>query len=116
MKSGSKRKTKRQRHKASILQKRDGRCYLCMLQGDDTQKIIEEHHIFGGPRRAISEAEGLKCYLCPEHHRFGSASAHMNAETRLRLQRLAQMVWEIEHSREEWMELMGKNYRTGEEQ
>lgn len=107
---------RRQRHKASILQKKDGRCYLCMMQGDFRIKWTEEHHVFGGPRRWISEAEGLKVYLCPMHHRTDTAAVHQNAETRKMLQEIAQTAWEKEHTHEEWMQLMGKNYREDEDE
>lgn len=103
----------RQRHRKSILQKQDRRCFLCMLlRGDDSEKLVELHHVFGGPRRRISEAEGLTVYLCAEHHRTGPEAAHRNAEIRGLLQAAAQTIWEKSHSREEWMQLMGKNYRT----
>lgn len=107
---------RRQRHKESILQKKDGHCYLCMMGGDFGIRWTEEHHIFGGPRRRISEAEGLKVYLCPEHHRTGPAAVHRNAETRKKLQEIAQAQWEKDHSREEWMRMMGKNYREDEDE
>lgn len=93
-----------------MLQKKDGRCFLCLLDGDDTKKQTEEHHVFGGPRRKASEAHGLKVYLCIPHHRTGAAAVHRCAETRQLLQAAAQITWEKTHSREEWMQLMGKNY------
>lgn len=102
---------KRKRHKESIIQKKDGRCLLCRMAGDESTKYVEEHHVFGGPRRAISEAEGLKVYLCVEHHREGKKAAHGCRETREMLQRIAQEAWEERGTREEWMRLMGKNYR-----
>lgn len=101
---------KRQRHKKSILETQKGRCFLCARQGDDSLKYTEEHHIFGGPRRRISEAEGLKVYLCPGHHRTSAAAAHRNMETMRLLQAAAQEAWEAQHSHEEWMLMMGKNY------
>lgn len=102
---------KRQRHGKSILQEKDGRCFLCRLAGDESVKIVEEHHIFGGPRRSISEAEGLKVYLCIPHHREGPEAVHGCKLTRELLQRIAQEKWEEKGSRERWMQLMGKNYR-----
>ena len=46
----------------SKMQRKDGRCYLCIkLYGDERMhSILHEHHVFGGPNRALSEAEGLK--------------------------------------------------------
>ena len=101
----------RQRHRKSILQKQDRRCFLCMLlRGDDSEKLVELHHVFGGPRRTISEAEGLTVYLCAEHHRTGQDAAHRNADIREMLQAAAQTIWMKDHSMEEWMNMMGKNY------
>lgn len=56
------RKKKRKKHKASILHCKDGTCYLCMkLKGDYRRyPVVHEHHIYDGPNRQNSEAEGLK--------------------------------------------------------
>ena len=103
---------RRQRHKASILQAKDGRCYLCMmLRSDNGRKMyLHEHHIFGGPRRKKSEAEGLKIYLCPEHHELIHASNILS----MLLKRDAQREYEKTHTRQQFMTLMGKNYLTDE--
>lgn len=53
-------KKRRKKHKPSIIQKKDGRCYLCMLLDEDNGvKKTQEHHIFGGPNRDHSEETGL---------------------------------------------------------
>ena len=104
-------KKKRQRHMESIIQKKDGRCFLCR----EIRSPLEEHHIFGGPRRKISEAEGLKVYLCIEHHRTGPSAVHRNKEMRELLQAYAQQLWEEQNPERSWMDLMGKNYRGGNE-
>ncbi len=95
----------------SRIQKKDGTCYLCRIleDNDERQQYLEKHHVFGGPRRDISEREGLFVWLCYEHHR-GNNSVHMKAELSERVKRIAQMKWEENHTREEWMALMGKNY------
>lgn len=57
-------KKKRKQHKPSILQRKDGTCYLCTrLDGFYGRQPLQEHHIFGGPNRIHSEAYGLKVYL-----------------------------------------------------
>lgn len=38
-------------------------CYFCK-----SQRLIEEHHIFGGANRKKSEKYGLKVYLCHYCH------------------------------------------------
>ena len=55
---------KRKRHKASILQEKDGTCYLCRKLDHNNRRhpVIHEHHVYGGQNRAVSEAEGFKVY------------------------------------------------------
>lgn len=48
---------------ASILKTEKGTCILCGRKGQ-----TEEHHLFGGPNRRLSEEDGLKVYLCPRCH------------------------------------------------
>ena len=63
-------KKPRKKHTPSIIQPRDGGCYLCeKLHGDYSAKRTEEHHVYVGPgQRDISEAWGFKVYLCRRHH------------------------------------------------
>lgn len=105
------RRKKRKKHKASILHRKDGTCYLCMLRGDyRIHPIVHEHHIYDGPNRAISEAEGLKAYLCPKHHINGPEAVHSNQTNMRLLQREAQKAYERTHTRAEFMALIGRNY------
>ena len=110
-KPGTKR---RKKYKASILQNRsDGTCYLCVrLHGDyRIHKYREEHHIFpGNPGRKLSEAEGLKVYLCLEHHRTGPGAVHRNPQISRILQQDAQTKYEKIYSTEQFMKLFGRNY------
>ena len=107
-------KKKRKKHKKSILHNRsDGTCYLCARLHNDyrVHRYLEEHHVFGGdPNRTISEAEGLKAYLCLEHHRTGEEAVHKNKQVRKMLQQDAQKSFEESHTREEFMKLFEKNY------
>lgn len=114
-----KKKTKKKReHKPSILQVKDGSCYLCMMEGNYRKyAIVHKHHIFSGTaNRTISEAEGFICYLCPDHHEFSSAAVHRNAENMIRLRRIAQREYEKTHTREEFMDLIGRNYLQEDEE
>lgn len=106
------RKKKRRAHKKSILKTQKGVCYLCArLKGDYRQQYTEEHHIlYGSGRRELSESEGLKVYLCPDHHRNGQQAVHNNREMRELLCEIAQLEYEVDHTREEWMRIAGKNY------
>lgn len=104
---------KRKKHGKSILQNKNGVCYLCYkLHRDFDWKQTEEHHAFFGPLRTISEREGLKVYLCRDHHRTGPEAVHMNHEICRMVQRDAQKKWEETHTRAQWMELIGRNYLT----
>ena len=103
-------KKKRKTHKESVLQKKDGVCYLCALGGKwYIHENTEEHHVFGGPNRIHSEEEGLKVWLCPECHR-GPDGVHNNIEKMRLLQREAQKAYEKTHSREQFVALIGRNY------
>ena len=101
---------KKRKHKKSILQKKDGTCYLCVQEGIYRMwPYLEEHHVFDGPNRIHSEAEGLKVYLCIDHHR-GREGVHNNISLMRKLQQQAQREYEKTHSRQQFMELIGRNY------
>ena len=104
-------KKKRQKHKDSILQTRDGRCYICMKNGSDRHwPILHKHHAFLGANRKIAETEGLYVFLCPDHHEFGTDAVHRNYEILREIQRDAQRAYEENHSRQQFMKLFGRNY------
>ena len=94
------------------MHKKDGTCYLCMLLNNDYRKhdVLHEHHIFGGPNRIHSEEEGLKVYLCPEHHLTGPAAVHRCQETQNVLHQIGQQEFEKTHTREEFRKIFGRSY------
>ena len=104
---------KRKTHKPSILHRKDGTCYLCVrLHGDyRCHPMVHEHHIYGGTaNRSISEAAGLKVYLCPEHHELGMEAVHKNYEYMRLIQKDGQRAYEQTHTREDFMALIGRSY------
>ena len=109
-------KKKRKRHKQSIMHKKDGTCYLCMLLNNDYRKHdgLHEHHIFGGEsNRNHSEAEGLKVYLCVEHHMTGKDAVHNaknSQKVQERLHQIGQQEFEKTHTREEFRKIFGRSY------
>ena len=107
-------KKPKKQHSPSIIQPKDGGCYLCeKLHGDYSQKKTEEHHVyFGHGQREISERWGFKVYLCRKHHvnAGGPEAVHRNHETCLLVQRDVQRAFEKTHSRQEFMDLIGRNY------
>ena len=97
----------------SIMQVKDGSCYLCgILNGDYSEKYVEEHHcIYGSANRKLSERFGLKVYLCPEHHRVGKESIHGgNTELNLKLKQAAQVAFEKHNPKLNFREIFGVNY------
>lgn len=111
-------KKKRMRHPDSILHSKGSRtCYLCVMLHDNwnEHRILDEHHVFGGPNRKNSEEYGLKVYLCHNHHIYGPEAVHNNAEIRHELQRIAQREFEKRYGHAKFMEAFGRNYLDQEE-
>lgn len=79
-------------------------CYLC---GRPRECV---HHIFFGPLRHIADKLRLVVPLCNDCHMFGRNAVHQNRWIDLELKRTAQLRYEETHSREEWMEKIGRNY------
>ena len=80
-------------------------CYLCGRQNG-----LEVHHIFAGvANRRISQANGFVCYLCHECH-TGTNGAQYDPEKNRYLKQMAQMAYEQNHTRGEWMKLIRRNY------
>lgn len=93
----------------TIIQKRK-RCFKCGTP------YVEDHHIFfGTANRKLSEKYGLKLWLCPKHHRTGPEAPHRNREVDLEYKELGQMVFEENHTREEFRNIFGKNHLWGDE-
>jgi len=80
-------------------------CYIC-----GRTDWVERHHIYGGSRRKQSEKYGLVIDLCHDHHNGSRESVHHNKDMRLFVQRLGQVWFEKEHTREEFMSIFGRNY------
>ena len=95
----------------SIIQTDRTYCYLCGRNSNF--EPLDEHHVYGGSNRQLSEIYGLKVYL--HHyscHIFGKNAVHNNAkkcnELRADVQRKA-----MEHygwTVGEFIKLFGKNY------
>lgn len=106
-------KKRRKQHPKSIMHPKDGTCYLCIaLHGDYRRHpVVQEHHIFGGPNRELSEEYGLKVYLDLDHHLTGPEAVHRNAETADFLHREGQRAFERVHgSREQFVKIFGRNW------
>lgn len=80
-------------------------CFICGRQTN-----LERHHIMSGTaNRKLSEKYGLWVYLCHDCH-TGTEGAQYNSESGNALKRVAQGAFELQHSREEWMQIFRKNY------
>lgn len=91
----------------SILQNKK-ECYVCKT------KLVEEHHIFfGSANRKLSEQDGLKVWLCPEHHR-GQRGVHGKdgATFNNYLKSIAQIEYMkyYNKTKEEFIKRYGRNY------
>lgn len=82
-------------------------------RGDYSWKqVLEEHHIFGGPNRHLSEEYGLKVYICPECHRTSARAVHQDpaGEANWYLQTEGQKAFEEHFPGLSFREIFGKNY------
>lgn len=83
------------------------KCFLCGRVGN-----TESHHIFGGPNRKHSTKYGLLVRLCPECHRYGKNSAHLNAYTAQELHEYGQRKFMNEQNATiaDFVKIFGRNY------
>ena len=70
------------------------------------------HHIYAGSRRKISDREGFVVWLTGHYHNQSNDGVHgkNGHELDLKLKQDCQRKYEETHSREEFMQLIGKNY------
>ena len=94
----------------SIMQEDRTCCYLCKRNGSSDP--LEEHHIFGGANRKLSEKDGLKVCLCGRLcHRNGIGAVHKNKQASDRLKAEAQKAWEERYgTRGQFVKRYGRNY------
>ena len=81
--------------------KKRGVCKRCGRWG-----VTQWHHIFGGPRRKISERYDFVIEICPDCH----AELHRESGRSLLYKQRVQEEFEKTSSRAAWMNLMHKNY------
>ena len=81
----------------------------CFLTGDTFG--LHKHHIYmGNPGRRISEENGFWVWLLWDWHNGAEYGVHFNRPFDLELKRICQEKFEENHSREEFMRLIGKSY------
>ena len=84
---------------------------VCYITGQ-TNNLHVHHIYFGNPNRRISEENGFWVYLCGRLHNQSADGVHgkNGHELDMMLKRHCQMAYEKEHSREEFIALIGRNY------
>lgn len=85
----------------SLLNKQEGRCYVCGIGGD-----LARHEIFEGKNRKTSKAMGFWVNVCPNCHE----TCHKDHRVAKELKKACQIAFERKHTREEFMALIGRNY------
>lgn len=85
-------------------------CFICGRNGNGDR--LEQHHIFNGANRKLSEQLGLKVYLCGDKcHRNGPLSVHKCYTSNKALKKLGQTKYEeLYGSRAEFIGQFGKSY------
>lgn len=88
----------------SILQSQyEEACYFC-----GSKNRLEEHHIYGGSNRKVSEKNGFKLYLCKDCHLEVTDNENWKSKW---LKWFCQAVYELLYSRDDFMKLIGRNYQ-----
>lgn len=102
----TKRKRKGPKTGPSILQNKKE----CFLTG--RMDNLEKHHIFGGPRRDMSDEQGFWVWITADLHVDGTDGVHQRDGGKLKLWLKQRCEYEYlkTHTLEEWMALVKKNY------
>lgn len=92
----------------SIIQKDKGRCYICGR--NNHFEPIDEHHVYAGANRKLSERYGLKVYL--HHYSCHLNGVHKDGEMADQLKKDVQTK-AMEHygwTTQDFITIFGKNY------
>lgn len=73
---------------------------------------LDCHHIYSGLNRKVSDENGFWVWLKHDWHIADSVNdtPHNNKNVDTYLKKICQQKYEEEHTREEFMELIGRNY------
>ncbi len=81
----------------------------CLICG--TNQNIHRHHVyFGNGNRKISEKHGFVVDLCGYHHNQSNNGVHFDRNLDLLVKKHVQREYEKNHSRTEFIKLIGRNY------
>ena len=92
----------------SIIQPDKDRCFVCGKNGGFTG--LDEHHVYGGANRKLSERYGLKVYLCHDtcHLHGVHKNAELNQSLKARVQKMAMQHYNW--TEDDFRRIFGKNY------
>lgn len=96
----------------SILQT-EKECYVCRKHmGMKAVGGLQQHHIYAGKNRSVSDRNGFWVWLLPYWHTGSNKAVHCKdgAELDLELKQDCQRKYEETHTREEFLELIGRSY------
>ena len=93
---------KLEKNRFSILTDDLEHCYWCYELDFSKVKRDDLHEIYGGRNRKISMQNGFVVPLCRKHHESEYIKNY--------LKKLCQTTYENNHTREEFMSLIGENY------
>ena len=101
IKKKSKKLAKLEKSRYSILTDDLEHCYICRFQG---KKVLRDdlHEVYGAANRKRSILNGLVVPLCRKHHQ--------NEEMLSELKVATQQKYEVNHTRDEFIKLIGKSY------
>ena len=96
-----------------VIVKKDNRFSVLV---NDLTKCVEcgekanKHEVFYGNNRQKSIKHGLVIPLCIKHHTEAVTGIHHNEKLKIKWHKIAQRKFEETHTREEFMQIFGKNY------
>ncbi len=102
IKQKSNKLAKKEKDRFSILQKEDGKCFVCKKEF----KELDKHEAFGGSNRQKSIEHGLVYYLCRKCHQ----KADLDKNTRQDLHDYAKEKFIKKFNKDKFLKEFGKNY------
>lgn len=102
IKKKSKKLIKLEKNRYSIITNDLKHCYICTERGKANIPKQDLHEVYGGKNRKISIENGLVVPLCRQ--------CHIDYEVLKWLKKFVQLEYEETHSREEFINLIGKSY------
>ena len=101
IKKKSKKLARLEKNRFSIITKDLEHCYICRFQG---KKVLRDdlHEVYGAANRKRSILNGLVVPLCRKHHQHEEILRELKVAT--------QQKYEVNHTRDEFIKLIGKSY------